>query len=114
MIEKIVVIKLIKGYFAKWELEDLTCQKIINENGGTLYSRDWDRRTRTRRVHCSYPSESNLQNAIRQVDREMFANGFVEEVVSTTDCIIKKAEERLSRIIDQQNEMIAERERICG
>ena len=44
----------------------------------------------------------------------MYANGFVEEVVSTTDCIIKKAEERLSRIIDQQNEMIAERERICG
>ena len=114
MIEKNVVIKLIKGNFAKWELEDSTCQEIINENGGTLYSREWDRRTRTRRVHCSYPSESNLQNAIRQVDREMFVNGFVEEVVSSHDCIIKRAEEKLSRIIEVQTEMIAERERING
>ena len=60
------------------------------------------------------PRSQIFKNAIRQVDREMFANGFVEKVVSTTDCIIKKAEERLSRIIDQQNEMLAEREGICG
>ena len=60
------------------------------------------------------PRSQIFKNAIRQVDREMFANGFVEEVVSSHDCIIKRAEEKLSRIIEEQNEMIAERERICG
>lgn len=99
MIEKMVTIRLTYGKFSEWIKQDLICEKVIKKNNGTLLSpRKWDSKTKTRQVHCAYPTEIDLQNAIRDIDRRMYSNGFIEEVVESHDPHLDECEQCLNEL----------------
>lgn len=92
MVEKEVTIKLIKGDFEEWRNQEDCCWSVSKNNNGYVFYREWNKQTRTRKVHCRYPSETDYQNAIREIDRHMTSKGFTEKAVSSTDILIKKIE----------------------
>ena len=92
MVEKEVIIKLIKGNFEEWKNQEDYCGTIVRNNNGEVFFREWNPQARTRKVRCRYPSEADLENAIREVDRHMTSKGFMEKAISSTDILIKKIE----------------------
>ena len=92
MVEKEVTIKLIKGNFEEWKNQEDYCWTVVRNNNGQVFSREWNLQARTRKIRCRYPSETDYQNAIREIDRHMTSKGFTEICGSSTDILIKKIE----------------------